>query len=81
MGLTLRKYIELQCLGHNPALISMHFCCVGFVNSLLSWSAFVPLSRLTYAVYLVHPFVMYLYYASLTSLTYISPVTMVTQFL
>ena len=26
----------------------------GFVNTLLSWSAWAPLSRLTYGVYLVH---------------------------
>lgn len=27
----------------------------GFINQVLSWRAFVPLSRLTYLVYLVHP--------------------------
>lgn len=27
----------------------------GFINKVLSWRAFVPLSRLTYLVYLVHP--------------------------
>lgn len=34
----------------------------GFINTLLSWKAFVPLSRLTYCAYLVHPLVMYVYY-------------------
>ena len=34
----------------------------GFVNRLLSWKALVPLSRLTYMAYLVHPIVMYTYY-------------------
>ncbi|XP_060069288.1 nose resistant to fluoxetine protein 6-like [Ylistrum balloti] len=28
--------------------------CIGFVNTLLSWKAFVPLSRLSYAAYLIH---------------------------
>ncbi|XP_067686889.1 O-acyltransferase like protein-like [Haliotis asinina] len=33
-------------------------CCTGhggFVNSILSWSAWIPLGRLTYGAYLVHP--------------------------
>ncbi|XP_048777960.2 nose resistant to fluoxetine protein 6-like [Ostrea edulis] len=34
----------------------------GYINTLLSWKAFVPLSRLTYCAYLVHPLVMYVYY-------------------
>ncbi|KAF6020538.1 hypothetical protein EB796_021152 [Bugula neritina] len=36
-------------------------CCLGrggWVNELLSWSGFVPLSRLTYCAYLVHPVIM-----------------------
>ena len=40
----------------NPVMI------LGFINTLLSWKAFVPLSRLTYCAYLVHPLVMYVYY-------------------
>ncbi|RUS90314.1 hypothetical protein EGW08_001912, partial [Elysia chlorotica] len=31
----------------------------GVVNSFLSWTAWVPLSRLTFGVYLCHPMVMY----------------------
>ncbi|XP_052091571.1 nose resistant to fluoxetine protein 6-like isoform X2 [Mytilus californianus] len=31
----------------------------GFVNTILSWKAFVPLSRLTYCAYLIHPIIMY----------------------
>ncbi|XP_064599084.1 nose resistant to fluoxetine protein 6-like [Liolophura sinensis] len=45
-------------------------CCTGyggFVNTILSWSALIPLSRLTYCAYLVHPIVMYLYYGSLNT--------------
>lgn len=38
----------------------------GFINTLLSWSAFVPLSRLTYASYLVHLIVMYVFNLSRT---------------
>ncbi|XP_064616859.1 LOW QUALITY PROTEIN: nose resistant to fluoxetine protein 6-like [Liolophura sinensis] len=42
-------------------------CCTGyggFVNTFLSWNAFIPLSRLTYCAYLIHPLVMYYYYFS-----------------
>ncbi|XP_064627095.1 nose resistant to fluoxetine protein 6-like [Lineus longissimus] len=33
----------------------------GFINTFLSWSAFIPLSRLTYCAYLLHPILMYVY--------------------
>ncbi|XP_052790477.1 nose resistant to fluoxetine protein 6-like [Mya arenaria] len=36
----------------------------GPVNALLSWKAIIPLSRLTYCCYLVHPVVMNTYYYS-----------------
>ncbi|XP_053381296.1 nose resistant to fluoxetine protein 6-like [Mercenaria mercenaria] len=42
-------------------------CATGYggpVNALLSWRAIIPLSRLTYCAYLVHPVIMYLYYFS-----------------
>ncbi|KAK6631779.1 hypothetical protein RUM43_013843 [Polyplax serrata] len=32
----------------------------GWINSLLSWPAFLPFSRLTYCAYLVHPVIMFL---------------------
>ena len=37
----------------------------GPVNSLLSWSPFVCLGRLTYMAYLVHPNILYAYYANM----------------
>ena len=37
----------------------------GLVDTILSWKAFIPLSRLTYSAYLVHPIVIYVYYGSL----------------
>ena len=40
-----------------------HFI-LGWVNGLLSWKAFLPLSRLTYSVYLVHPLVIQLFVLS-----------------
>jgi len=50
----------------------IYACATGYggpVNALLSWGGIVPLSRLTYCCYLVHPAVMYLYYSSHRSLT------------
>ena len=49
----------------------------GFINKLLSWSGFVPLSRLTYAAYLVHPMVIEWFYNSRKSLLFIDHSTMV----
>ncbi|XP_013404080.1 nose resistant to fluoxetine protein 6 [Lingula anatina] len=48
----------------------------GFINSFLSWSAWVPLSRMTYAVYLVHPTIMWAYQTSLISELTVSDFTM-----
>lgn len=42
------------------------YACVtgygGFVNRLLCWKVFIPLSRLTYCAYLVHPVVIFTYF-------------------
>jgi len=40
----------------------------GYVDDILSWKGFIPLSRLTYCTYLVHPMVIYLYYAGSSDL-------------
>ncbi|WAR14881.1 NRF6-like protein [Mya arenaria] len=45
-------------------IFACHTGCGGIVNSLLSWSGIVPLSRLTYAAYLVHPICMKVYFYS-----------------
>ena len=41
--------------------LQMSFLSTGFINTILSWKAFIPLSRLTYCAYLVHPIVIYHY--------------------
>ncbi|GAB1611147.1 hypothetical protein Ahia01_001401800, partial [Argonauta hians] len=60
--ITLHKPVWGLCVGW------VIFACYngygGYVNTLLSWKALVPLSRLTYCVYLVHPIVMVYYYFS-----------------
>ncbi|OWF53651.1 nose resistant to fluoxetine protein 6-like [Mizuhopecten yessoensis] len=53
----------------------------GFVNTLLSWSGFVPLSRLTYCAYLVHPILQFTVYSSLRQLFVMRDLSMITYFL
>ncbi|KAL5012556.1 hypothetical protein ScPMuIL_011107 [Solemya velum] len=53
----------------------------GFVNNLLSWKAAIPLSRLTYCAYLVHPLVIVWYIQRRRTLTYMDDVDIVHQYL
>jgi len=47
---------------------SLIWMCVtgngGLINKFLSWKAFVPLSRLTYSVYLTHVWIVWYYWGS-----------------
>ncbi|XP_013412631.1 nose resistant to fluoxetine protein 6 isoform X2 [Lingula anatina] len=57
----------------------IYACCTGyggFVNTLMSWKAFVPLSRLTYCAYLIHPIIMYVVYVGRETLIHATDVTM-----
>ncbi|KAJ8304384.1 hypothetical protein KUTeg_017967 [Tegillarca granosa] len=49
----------------------------GYINTLLSWKGLIPLSRLTYCAYLVHPSIMYLYYNSIRKQTELTDLTCV----
>ncbi|GAB1599304.1 nose resistant to fluoxetine protein 6-like [Argonauta hians] len=43
----------------------IYACCTGyggFVDRILSWKAFIPLSRLSYCAYLIHPIVIYAFF-------------------
>ncbi|XP_011450645.3 nose resistant to fluoxetine protein 6 [Magallana gigas] len=53
----------------------------GFVNTLLSWSAFGPLARLSYCLYLVHPVIMYAYYFSSRTPIYLTDFSAIYLFL
>ncbi|KAH9361404.1 hypothetical protein HPB48_003922 [Haemaphysalis longicornis] len=46
------------------------FAC--FVNTLLSWKAFVPLSKMTFMVYLLHPPLMFMYAAHTMNAIYVT---------
>ncbi|XP_046562223.1 LOW QUALITY PROTEIN: O-acyltransferase like protein-like [Haliotis rubra] len=53
----------------------------GFVNTLMSWSGFVTLSRLTYCAYLIHPMVIMYQYMTQRSPFFITDVNIVFNFL
>ncbi|XP_065065008.1 nose resistant to fluoxetine protein 6-like [Rhopilema esculentum] len=59
-------YGSLSRLTWSVALSWVIFACHtgvgGLVNSILSWRAFIPLSRLTFGAYLLHPLVMIIFY-------------------
>ena len=40
----------------------------GFINTLLSWTPFIPMSRVSYTAYLIHPGLMYVFVASTRNL-------------
>ncbi|WAR07238.1 NRF6-like protein [Mya arenaria] len=58
-GVALAYLIIACCTGHG-----------GWINDLLSWPGFIPLSRLTYCAYLIHPLVMITFHTSRRQLTY-----------
>ncbi|GFY45077.1 nose resistant to fluoxetine protein 6 [Trichonephila inaurata madagascariensis] len=47
----------------------------GFVNSILSWKFLIPLSRLTFCTYLIHPIIQNVYFNSLRTLIHYSHIT------
>ena len=55
----------------------MCYVCVGVVDTVLSWPGWVPLSRLTYAVYLTHPLVIFIIYKSRPVPLYVDDFTVV----
>ncbi|KAK2175029.1 hypothetical protein NP493_758g01001 [Ridgeia piscesae] len=61
------------------------FACVtghgGFVNKLLSWPALVPLSRMTYMTYLVHPIVYVFFFGTRQQLMMLDDTILVVMFL
>ncbi|KAG8193741.1 hypothetical protein JTE90_005039 [Oedothorax gibbosus] len=49
----------------------------GTINDILSWHGFIPLSRLTYLAYLIHPLLMYLYASYIRSPVHFSQYVLV----
>ncbi|KAL4225568.1 hypothetical protein ACF0H5_016256 [Mactra antiquata] len=62
----------------------IYSCAVGsggIVNGFLSWKLFIPLSRLTYISYLIHPVIMEVFYGSLRNPFYFTDLIMVYNYL
>ncbi|GFY57918.1 nose resistant to fluoxetine protein 6 [Trichonephila inaurata madagascariensis] len=58
----------------------MFVCIIGqgdIVNAILSWKVWIPLSRLTFCAYLVHPIVEFVYYNSVKRLFEFSHITVI----
>ncbi|XP_061188236.1 nose resistant to fluoxetine protein 6-like [Saccostrea echinata] len=53
----------------------------GFINTILSWKVFVPLSRLSYAAYLIHLIIIYAYFLSRRMPIYMTDLELVYLFL
>ncbi|XP_035225965.1 uncharacterized protein LOC118198408 [Stegodyphus dumicola] len=53
----------------------------GIVNDILSWHGFIPLSRLSYLAYLIHPLLMYLYASYVRAPFYFSQYVLVYLYL
>ncbi|KAL5011760.1 hypothetical protein ScPMuIL_010311 [Solemya velum] len=45
---------------------------IGFINTFLSWKGWIPIGRLTYCTYLVHPVIMYVYFYHKRTLLYLT---------
>ncbi|CAC5425124.1 unnamed protein product [Mytilus coruscus] len=53
----------------------------GFINTILSWKGFVPLSRLTYSAYLIHPVVIQYYVYTRRQMVYVDDHQIIYDFL
>ena len=61
---------ESVCSFKNCSYVTFLMYFLGFINTILSWKVFIPLGRLTYCAYLVHPIIQYYYYGSRKELQY-----------
>ena len=61
---------------------SCNYCSFisGPIGEVLNWSGWAPLSRLTYAAYLIHPIVMEVYFKNMFQLIYFEHFTLVSNF-
>ena len=69
----------LNTTSHLKVEISLIY--TGYIDSFLSWRAFIPLSRLTYGVYLIHSIILFWYYASEKALIDMSIFQLVSLFI
>lgn len=65
------SYVTIACFTGNG----------GIITTMLSWSVYVPLARLTFCLYLVHPIVTNVYLASSRTLSHVDHKTQTFAFL
>lgn len=78
-------YSSLHRSAWAVGLAWLVYACVtkrcGLLNRLLSWKVWLPLSRLTFGVYLIHPLVLYFQFWTIRERIYGSHLSMVYLFL
>ncbi|XP_071947853.1 nose resistant to fluoxetine protein 6-like [Antedon mediterranea] len=78
-------YITFCRFAWAVALGWVSFACItgygGPVNTLLSWPVWIPLSRINYCAYLLHPIIMMVFQYSLPTLIYFSDFLLIYFFL
>ncbi|XP_060066014.1 nose resistant to fluoxetine protein 6-like [Ylistrum balloti] len=78
-------YNATHKIAWGACLCWMIFACAtgngGYVNTILSWKAFIPLSRLTYCGYLIHPIIMFAFYFSHQTTIHFDNFTLIMIFL
>ncbi|ESO98974.1 hypothetical protein LOTGIDRAFT_113994 [Lottia gigantea] len=78
------SWVVIACVGGYGGPVNVHkYDCIvisGPVNVLLSWKGLIPLSRLTYCAYLIHPIVMYAWFFAQKKTIYLTDATFVFLF-
>ena len=70
-----RSEYRLQEYNLREGMICISPCFtmfIGWINSFLSWSLWIPLGRLTYSAYLIHGLVVLTYYMGYPTAVYFS---------
>lgn len=73
MGVFSLDFVK-KVLNHSNA------CVIGFVNKILSWRGFLPLSRVSYCMYLIHYDYLTVFYAENRKLIYYTFLSQLTTY-
>ncbi|GBN00238.1 hypothetical protein AVEN_14282-1 [Araneus ventricosus] len=80
----LAVYAAFYKISFTVGIAWMTLCCVtgrgGFINTFLSWKLWVPLSKLAFLIYLIHPYVQNIFIANFTTVQEVTHLRFVVQF-
>ncbi|CAL1281405.1 unnamed protein product [Larinioides sclopetarius] len=83
-NLELAVYAAFYKVSFTVGIAWMTLCCVtgrgGFINTFLSWKLWVPLSKLTFLIYLIHPYIQNIFIANFTTVQEVTHLRFVVQF-